>query len=355
MIEVANPDQIYSKRKAITAFYPYAAWQERNGQRDMLDVSLHTVRASKRQGFMWDCIVPLVTKLLSEENPVSLKRAAILVLPHVPWWRFTGLKRLIQLWAEATLAVPYTDEICQSVVDTLLQVASNDTLRPHIPIDMWSWLNKRPFLPPACAGHYLGSTRDVVQIVRALGDVNILTSYLFLVWSEWGNPHSDGLDEMYTSVREDFSGTGVGHHREDLLQRLDRVLGQLELGFDHLRQHKPSLGVDDIRLMKEQYGKLREILLEVDGQAIDSDEPTREPPRSAIPSGLLTPVDMHRIPPDVHVCNASPVSVAVPEPHRSSFDFSIPDPTPQDHSITHYFSYTLLSAVGSSRCCHFEG
>lgn len=241
------------------------------------------------------------------------------------------------------------------MVDTLLQVASNDTLRPHIPIGMWSWLNKRPFLPPACAGHYLGSTRDVVQTVRALGDVNILTSYLFLVWSEWGNPHSDGLDEMYTSVREDFSGTWVGHHLEDLLQRLDRVLGQLELGFDHLRQHKPSLSVDDIRLMKEQYGKLREILLEVDGQAIDSDEPTREPPRSAIPSGLLTPVDMHRIPLDVHVCNASPVSVAVAKPHRSSFDFSIPDPTPQDHSTTHYFSYTLLSAVGSSRCCRFEG
>ena len=285
----------------------------------MLDVSLYAIRASKNQGFMWDCVVPFVTKLLDEGGSVSLKRTAIRISPHVPWWKFTGLKHLIELWAAAASVVPHTDEIGQSVVDALLQITSNDSLRPHVPIDMWSWLNRRPFLPPTCGAHYLGSTRDVVQAVRALGDVETLTSYLFLTWSEWGNPHSGGFDQMRASVREDFGGIGVGHHREDLLQRLDRILGQLDLGFEHLRQQKPTLEVDDIRWMKEQYGELREILLEVDRQVIDPERPDREFPRSAISFSLLTPPDRCGIPLGDRLCDSSPVSIVVSGPlHTSS-------------------------------------
>ena len=217
---------------------------------------------------MWESIIPLVVKLLDEENPLSLKRAAILVSPHVPWWKFANLKHLIQLLTGAASAVPCTDEISQSVVDTLLQIASNGSLRPHIPADMWSWLNKRPSLPPVCTGRYLGGTRDVVQTVRALGDIETLTSYLLLVWSEWGNPYSDGLDEMYTSIREDFSGIEMGYRRVVLLLQLDHVLRQLDLGLDHLRQYSPSLDGDAIWRMKERYGKLKEVLLEVDREAV---------------------------------------------------------------------------------------
>ena len=66
--------------------------------------------------------LPLVAA--GEKTPTPLKWAAILVSPHVPWWQFEDGERLVQLWADASSAVPYTDEVGQSVVDTLLQIAS---------------------------------------------------------------------------------------------------------------------------------------------------------------------------------------------------------------------------------------
>lgn len=69
---------------------------------------------------------------------------------------------------------------------------------------------------------------------------------------------------MCTSLREDFCGTGMGRHRTELLQRLDHVLGQLDRGLDHLKQQNPRLDGQDLFLMKRRYGKLREVLLEVD-------------------------------------------------------------------------------------------
>jgi len=56
-------------------------------------------------------------------------------------------------------------------------------------------------------------------------------------------------------------------HQEDLLQHLDYVLGQLDLGLEYLQQHKPNLNGGDIQSMKGRYGRLKKILLEVDGQA----------------------------------------------------------------------------------------
>ena len=284
MIEAANPDQIYSMRKALTVLFPYIAQQEHSGQHAMIEAFLCVARVSGQSGFMWHWVrLPYIT-MLNEGSPISLKQTAILTSPHLPWWNFLNDKQLIQLWAAATSGVPYTDEVGESVVDTLLQVASNGSLRPHIPAGMWLWLNKHPLLPPICVGRQLGSMLAVVQAVRALGDTGTLKSYLLLVWSEWDPVHSGGVHnysgnhvshqrsfhEMCASIKEDFSGIRMRHHREDLLQHLNRVLGQLDLGLGHLQQHKPSLDGDSIQKMREQYGELKEVLLEVNRKVIDS-------------------------------------------------------------------------------------
>jgi len=111
MIEAADPHQIQSRRTAITAFFPHAVWQEENGRHEALNTFLHAVRASKVDQFMWDWVEPFVATLLNEESPDSMKRAAVLASPHIPWIHLKNDKRLVQLWVAASLVVPYTDDI----------------------------------------------------------------------------------------------------------------------------------------------------------------------------------------------------------------------------------------------------
>jgi hypothetical protein len=47
MIDAGDPGPIYSKRKAITALFPYAVWQEQDGQHKVLDVCLHAAQGLK--------------------------------------------------------------------------------------------------------------------------------------------------------------------------------------------------------------------------------------------------------------------------------------------------------------------
>ena len=200
---------IYSKRKALTALFPYVVLRVKEGKHEMFNVFLRVVRSSEWSGFMWFYIEPLLSALL-EETRIFLKRAAILVSPHLPWWKFRNGGQLVQLWAEA-----------------------------------------------------------VFEMVRALKNIETLTSYLLLVWSEWDCLMPGSLDEMYTVIREDFSGEEVGHHRKDLLCRLGHVRRELEPGLGHIRQYKPWLTEDNLRLKRDQYRRLEEILLEVDKEAID--------------------------------------------------------------------------------------
>ena len=111
MTETEDHRSLRSKRKAITAFLPYAVRQERDGHPEMLDTIFHAVRASKMVLFMWR-------------------------------YAETG-GDLVQWWAATTLAVPHTEDVAQSVVDTLLQIARRDELVWYIPTDLWSWLTKR--------------------------------------------------------------------------------------------------------------------------------------------------------------------------------------------------------------------
>jgi len=131
----------------------------------------------------------------------------------------------------AVSATPHTEEVARSVVDALLQIAYQKELLPYIPLDIWSWLKTRPSLPPGCVGCFFGSFPGVIKAVQGLKDVELLESYLVLVWSEWGAVSNEGFDEMCVSLPKDFGEIGMGHHRANLIERLDHILGQLDLEY----------------------------------------------------------------------------------------------------------------------------
>ena len=314
MARVEDLDQIWSKRKAINALFPYAVWRERGGDQRMVDAFLGIARAPGVGTFVAE---PIVTALFDEASPDSPTRVVTLVSPYVRWVTQRFNKNTVTWWAAAALAVPYTEEVGQGVVDALLQIASIDTLQPYIPVDIWAWLKKRPSLPPTCRGRSVGTMNYVVCRVRELGDVEILESYLFLVWSEWDATYPGGLTEMCSSIREDFGGIGMGSRREVLIKRLNHVLGQLDRGLGHLEQHKPILKESHIVAAKVEYTELKEVLLEVDREALET--LTRMPSRLINLFKILTQGDAHRIPLDVHLCTPSPFSVVAYPQHPPPF------------------------------------
>ena len=310
MIQAADPHTISSRRKAITALFPHAVLQEQNGQHEMLNTFLDAARVSQDPRFMWCWIIPLFTTLLDKDSLVSQKQAAILASPHLLWWGGSANgKQMIQLWAAAASAIPYSDEVGISVVDTLLRIAANDNLGPHIPARMWLWLKRQPSLPPVCAGRYFGSGWGVVRAVRALANLRILKSYLLLIWSEWDYLYNDGHGEMCTLIGEYFSGVWKGHHRKDLLEHLDYILGKLDLGLDHLQQHKPSLKKGSIKRMKKQYGKLKEVVVKEDKKVAIA--LACKSSRLIFPLSILTPTSTYRETLKIHVCHPIPLAAGL--------------------------------------------
>ena len=262
MVEAQDVKELCSKRKAITTLLPYATWQELKGKPEMLNILLDAVRASKMLWFRWNRINLFASALLSKATP----HAIVLVSPHLSWLFQRDSKDLVQQWAAATSIVPHTEEVAQSVVDTLLQIAHQGELLPHITVDVWLWLTKLSSLPPVCIGRYLGNSMYVIEAVRMLKDVKILKSYLLLAWSEWDT--FDCSDEICTLADEDFGGVGMGHHRADLIERLDHILQQLGQGLEYLNQHKPAIDEGDLQIMKRQYGGFKEAFLEANVKAI---------------------------------------------------------------------------------------
>jgi hypothetical protein len=158
----------------------------------MLDIFLRAARASKEWAFTWHQFRGYADDLLREASP----RAVVLVLPFISWDWLTYQEDWIQRWAWAVSAAPDTERVAQSVVDTLLQIASKEKLLPHIPVNIWSWLTKRPRLPAVCLGRNVGTSAHVVKAVRALKDIEILKSYFLLVWSEWNHFSPDGSNGL---------------------------------------------------------------------------------------------------------------------------------------------------------------
>ena len=264
LLAMAASDDMFTvrcKRKAVTAFFPYAVWRERDGDHGMMDAFLAAAKVFGSTTTLWHPITPFIPTLFE----VASSQAVVVAASHVPWHRGLDGANVVAAWAVATSEVTCTEDIERRVVDALLQIASVDSLRPHIPNDSWLWLNKRPTLPPVCLGRSMGTKKHVVRRVRELRDVETLKSYLLLVWSEW-DPISSPmcLSEMQLAISRDLRGPDMRGHREDLINHLDQVLKQLERGLGFLRQYNLWIDEEDVQRAKGQYEKLREILRGLD-------------------------------------------------------------------------------------------
>jgi len=238
----ANSNPIQRKRKAVSALFPYALILERRGQWWMLDALSRAAMVANSRPFMWYHIKSFILTLFDNPNPPSLSWVLGLIAPGV-LWRNQSYETSVVAWR--TVSSSCTREIGLGAVDEVLQVAFTFPEQPTILLAF----QRRPS----------GAGGDVVRRVRALGDPGILKSYLLLLWSEWFHidSRSGGLDEMQISIREDFSGIGMGCHREDLIKRLDHILEQLN-------RNRAT------QLPREQYEELRRLLLEVDGDAVNT-------------------------------------------------------------------------------------
>ena len=264
MVDVEDHHLIQSKHKAINALLPYAVQQEQDGQPEMLDAFLCAAKASRMSKFGWHFIAPYANTLLSNTSP----NAIIFISPYIPWDHLINAGYIVQQWAVAVSAVPYTEQVAQSVVITLLLIAYWPGLSQHIPTDVWSWLTKQPSLPPICLEHDRGSDPDVCEVVLGLRDIEIIKSYFLLIWSEWNTLHHGGFYTVCASIRKDFSKAGNGHHRTELIHHLDHILAQLGQGLEYLQQNNPDLSEDELQRMKDQYGMLKDILLETNVEAV---------------------------------------------------------------------------------------
>jgi hypothetical protein len=267
LVEAADRDQIRSKCKAISAVFPYAVILGRSGAQEMLDVFSRFVRITDWR-FVWHRLRPYATALFDEPSPPSLNLAIVLLSSCEPWDGLMDDGKVVTRWAAAASALPPTEEVCQSVAKTFSRIVPNPSQLLHIPIESWVFL-KEVSTPPRLGWKYhYTSSQDTVRHFRGLGDVDILKSYFLFIWSEWAWLH--GVDEMLVSIREDLWGIGMGPHRDDLIQRLDYVLGRLDQGlWDFHTRQEWGINWDDVQLRKRDFESLKAALLEVDREAMD--------------------------------------------------------------------------------------
>ena len=184
MAERADPNSIRRKRKAISALFPLAILLARRRQGSMLDAFSRVARASDSGEFMWHHTKPFIVTLFDMPNPPPLNWVLGLISPGV-LWHDRPHHDSVATWGVVT---PLSTEVDRSVVDMLLRIAFVASLRPHI--------------PPELSGRSKGTEGHIVRQVRAIGDIEILRSYLLLVWSEWDciDDQSEGLAEMQISI-----------------------------------------------------------------------------------------------------------------------------------------------------------
>ena len=269
MVEVADRDVVFSKRKAISALFPYAIYLEQCGDPRMVDVILCAARASYFGTFMWHPIQPYIDTLFNRKIVPSLSRVVALASPHATWDDMLDGPKAVVRWAAAVSVVPYTEEVGQSVVDALLQISSVDSLRPHVPIDIWEWLKRRPSLPPLSRGPQIGARARIVRHIRGFKDVEILTSYFLLIWLERSRLEQPFLREVQISIQQDFGGVEMQNHRKDLVEQLDRLQQKLYRRMDDLKPYDPK--VLGITAYMRDCHKVKETLLEMDKEAVSTD------------------------------------------------------------------------------------
>ena len=245
----------------------------------MLSNAKKMAQVSRRKSFPNP---PILTSLLAVSQPVfrtycsiigtalpiSLKYVTLSAFQKHPWFLKDGsdVGAMLRRWIAAASELPGTHDISVCVVDTLLQVASESELLPRIPLAAWEWLKKRPILPRESYAPSVGSQRVVLRTVRTLGDIGLLTSYLFAIWSESNIMDRCGSEEVQFLIREELNGIrGVGY-RADLIRRLDYVILQLHRGhggvigpFSFRGPGRPLLSE-----AKQRYEGFRDELLELD-------------------------------------------------------------------------------------------
>ena len=251
-----------SKQRAVNALYPYAIRLAQDGQRGLIEVMLRvspklTDDRSTDNSYGLD-----ITTLFDRSNPSCWNPANTLVLCDYDWINGGYGWDSVSVWAAQVLITPYSEEVGWRVVDALLQIVSNDSLQQHIPIDVWAWLKRLPSLPPDCLGRYHATTSHVVLYVRGLRDIEILKSYLLHVWSEWDYLCNSGLSQMEDIIKKEFGGIAMRHHREDLTNRLDHVLGELDRGLEYFKQHSSRISEGGIQHRKGLYGQLKKLFEE---------------------------------------------------------------------------------------------
>ena len=227
----------------------------------MLEANVYAARVS---GPGWHHIRPCIKALIGKSGTPSLNRAIILILPCLDWADWWTDGATVTWWAAAALALPYTEEVGQSVVDMMLQFASSRFLRPHIPIDIWVWLKKRPSLPPWSKGLSRATYSDAIDHIRGLGDIEILKSFFFVVWSEWRCLSDYHLERAEVLIREDFGGIEMRDHRKDLIEQVHHILGELGKGAKYLKLRWPDYYQGHIWFVRGSYRQLEEVLQETD-------------------------------------------------------------------------------------------
>ena len=287
LLKSRGRDTLYRKRKAFTALYLFAVWQD---QGTFLDKFLRVARTLQPEELWVRHVWRFFLTLLDVESHISLKRTALLASRYLAYWSKTPSQR----WGEIASVFPKEDEVVPSVVDTLLEIACSSCLpQSKLSFDVWSWLTLPHSQPPTCKGRRLGSDGSVVRAVRDHKDIGVLMAYLLHVWSEWNS-----LNDPYAMeccIRGEFRGIGMHSHRTDLLKRLEEVLVQLGNGLGHLQEHRPELSEEDVQKRMGQYRKLRAILEEEDRK-----EPTCTSSRLIVLFVLLNPLQAHRNPLDIH-------------------------------------------------------
>ena len=244
-------------------------------------------------------ILKPATLFLEAAPLVSLSYAALSAFrhSHSSLGHASDVGAMIRFWVEAVSALPYTDDVGERVVDTLLQMASHSRLQPHIPVAAWNWLKKRPVLDRSCDGLRWGTIPGVFQPIRDLGDVELIASYLFTVWSEWTWFYPESCAAMLGFIRNELRGIeGIPYHA-DLIQRLDYVLSQLS--------GKPASPEAAVHM--PWYRDFRGALVEVNEEAMEM--LTRSLPRAVAHLCLLTSAHTYRIPLHLYVCASPPVLV----------------------------------------------
>ena len=176
---------------------------------------------------------------------------------------------MMQQWIAAASELPDTHDVCESMVNPLLQMASEEGLLPYIPVVAWEWLKKRPVLRHGSRAFWRGGRESSLQTVRTLGDIELITSYLFVIWSEWNALEYSDCKGMQRLIREELNGIHAVGYRADLIQRLDYVLSQFDRGQEYLCSRESDFDDGDVFLSaKQKYEGFRRDLLELDEEAV---------------------------------------------------------------------------------------